>query len=195
MRKINNILILILIFCLCLCGCSKKEDFVINGSFGTGETNISESITETSIEDEFAIKDDVILSTEEIDKDTNISLNSLQQAKINEIEESLKSQNTEVTENNVTQLLNTDEFINISDSDKSSLAIQIVERINSSATSETLSSELVYKHASSYETSEIIIDEEAPVKVYTEEELESMHSSAEELYQQQQTAETFEFDD
>lgn len=201
MRKSE--LLLILLFCLCLVGCSKGGDFVnVSGAFGTGETGVSESsitesITESS-ENKFAIKDEVVLSTENNiveSSGTDISLNNLQEAKIFEIEQNLKSSNSEITEEDVIELLNTDDFVNLSDKQKSLLATEIKNKTNNSTTSETLDSNLVYKHATSYETDEIIIDEEAPTVVYSEEELEFMHSEAEELYQQQQAAETFEFDD
>lgn len=193
MKIKNNILCVSLLLCVSLFGCSKEE--VVNTDFGFGEsTSISE--TESSSESDeakFAIKDDVTLSTEEIDSDINLS--SLQQAKINEIEQNLKLQNKEITEDEVIELLNIDEFVNISDSEKLLLATEIIDRISDLSTSETLSSELIYKHATSYETNEIVIDEEAPERFYSDEELAIMHSEAESLYQQQQTAETFEFDD
>lgn len=187
--KINNILILI--FCLCLCGCSKKDNVHINGAFGTGETSVSENITESSIneEDRFAIKDEVVLSTENNiveSSETDISLNNLQEAKIFEIEQNLKSSNSEITEEDVIELLNTDDFVNLSDKQKSLLATEIKNKTNNSTTSETLDSNLVYKHATSYVTDEIIIDEEAPNRTYSESELELMHEEAEKLYQKQE---------
>lgn len=196
MRKSE--LLLILLFCLCLVGCSKDGDSVnVSGAFGIGESVPESKVEESSVsnEDKFAIKDDITLSAEEIDSDINVSLSSLQQAKINEIEQSLKSESLEVTKEDVLDLLNSGDFKDLSDLEKDSLATDIVDKINTVSTSETLSSELVYKHATSYETDEIIIDEEAPTVIYSEEELESMHSEAEELYQHQQRAETFEFDD
>lgn len=198
MRKSN--LLLIMIFCLCLVGCS-KEDNTVEGVFGVGETSVESSASENISEDDedkFLIKEDVTLATEEteIDSDINMSnsLSSLQQDKINKIEKDLMSQNTEVAEEDVINLL-TEEFDDLSDSEKEEIVSVIIKKVNNSSISETLSPELVYKHASSYETNEVVIDPEAPSRSYSSEELESMHSEAEKLYQQQQTAETFEFDD
>lgn len=196
MKLIKSNLIISIFLCIALCGCS-KEDKHIEGAFGFGEsTSILEiESSSASVEDKFSIKDDVILSTEEIYSDINVSLSSLQQAKINEIEQNIKSSNSEITDEDVIELLNTDDFKDLSDLEKESLATDIVDKINTVSTSEILDSSLVYKHATSYETDEIIIDEEAPSRSYSEEELEVMHSEAESLYQQQQTAETFKFDD
>lgn len=198
MRKSN--LLLIMIFCLCLVGCS-KEDNTVEGVFGFGETSVESSASENISEDDedkFLIKEDVTLATEEteIDSDINMSnsLSSLQQDKINKIEKDLMSQNTEVTEEDVINLL-TEEFDDLSDSEKEKIVSVIIKKVNNSSISETLDSSLVYKYATSYETDEIIIDEKAPSRSYSEEELEVMHSEAEKLYQKQQTAETFKFDD
>lgn len=198
MRKSN--LLFILLFCLCLAGCSKDGDSIsVSGAFGTGESVSESKVEESSVsnEDKFAIKDEVVLSTEEdiVESSENISLNNLQEAKISEIEQNLKSSNSEITEEDVIELLNTDDFIDLSDSEKEEIVSVIIEKVNNSSISETLDSNLVYKHATSYETEEIIIDEEAPIRIYSESELESMHSEAEKLYQKQQTAETFKFDD
>lgn len=194
MRK-NNILCICLLLCISLCGCS-REDITVSGAFGTGESVSESKVEESSESDEakFAIKDDITLS-EETDSDINVSLSSLQQAKINEIEQNLKSESLEVTKDSVLNLLNTDNFVDLSVSEKEHIATEIIDRISDLSTSETLSSELVYKYASSYETNEVVTDPEAPVRIYSESELESMHSEAESLYQQQQIAETFEFDD
>lgn len=199
MRKSNLLLIMIFCLCLCLVGCS-KEDNIVSGAFGTGvsESSITESITESS-EDKFAIKDEVILSTEDNiveSSETENSLNNFEQSKVYEIEQNLKSKNLEVTKEEVLDLLNTDDFVNIADSDKDSLATKITDKVNNSiSSSNKIDSDLVYKYAVSYETDEVILDEEATSRTYSEEELESMHSEAEKLYQQQQISETFEFDD
>lgn len=191
MRKSN--LLFILLFCLCLAGCSKDDDSIsVSGAFGTGES-VSESKIEESETDKFLIKDDVTISTEEIDSDkNNITLSSLQQAKVNEIEQSI--QGIDITKDDIEKLIN-ESISDLSESEISILATEITDKIKNQTTSETLSSDVVYKHASSYETNEVVIDPEAPSRSYSSEELESMHSEAEKLYQQQQTAETFEFDD
>lgn len=191
MRKSN--LLFILLFCLCLVGCSKNSDSVnVSGAFGTGES-VSESKVEESETDKFLIKDDVTISTEEIDDTkSNINLSSLQQAKVNEIEQSI--QGIDITKDDIEKLIN-ESISDLSESEVSILATEITDKIKNQTTSETLSSELVYKYATSYETNEIVIDEEAPERFYSDEELAIMHSEAESLYQQQQIAETFEFDD
>lgn len=190
MKLIKSNMILCVIICL-LCGCS-REDIIVSGAFGTGES-VSESKIDESETDKFLIKDDVTISTEEIDF-TESNMTSLQHAKINEIEKNLKSQNSEITEEDVIDLL-TEEFEDLSDSEKEEIVSVIIKKVNNSSISETLDSSLVYKYATSYETDEIIIDEKAPSRSYSEEELEVMHSEAEKLYQKQQTAETFKFDD
>lgn len=196
MKLIKSNVILCIILCVALCGCSKEAKVV--GGFGTGESVSESSIASTINEsDKFKIKEDITLSAEETTESTNttVILNNSQEAKVYDIEQSLKSKNTEIKKDDVIQLF-TEEFNSLSESDKDSLATKITDKVNNSiSSSNKIDSDLVYKYVSSYETDEIIIDEEAPSVAYSEEELESMHSEAEELYQQQQTAETFKFED
>lgn len=196
MKLIKSNVILCIILCVALCGCSQEAKVV--GGFGTGESVSESSIASTINEsDKFKIKEDITLSAEETTESTNttVILNNSQEAKVYDIEQSLKSKNTEIKKDDVIQLF-TEEFNSLSDSEKDSLAIDITAKVNNAiSSSNKIDSDLVYKYATSYETDEIIIDNEAPTRVYSEEELESMHSEAEKLYQKQQTAETFEFDD
>lgn len=196
MKLIKSNVILCIILCVALCGCSKEAKVV--GGFGTGESVSESSIASTINEsDKFKIKEDITLSAEETTESTNttVILNNSQEAKVYDIEQSLKSKNTEIKKDDVIQLF-TKEFNSLSDSEKDSLATGITAKVNNAiSSSNKIDSDLVYKYASSYETDEIVIDEEAPNRAYSNSELESMHEEAEELYQQQQTAETFKFDD